>query len=151
MGVTDGTREFVEAFRDFLIGFTDSFGTTFLTEMGGERVYQETPPAGAVYPYALVTASFTPPREDMDWHRRGVQLEVMIVDRPRAKLTRAQRLADMAYKAIHLWSVGSALDGSVQFRPGTMQSIPPGGDDTDREVVQIRVLADGYAWWRFST
>lgn len=153
MGATDSTQEFSTALRTRLLTYTD--GGAAPASIGaavGERLWHNRPP-GSVgptsYPYVLLTVTLLPPQDDMDWHRRGVMVEVMVVDRPHAKLARAQRLADLAAKALSQWDLASAADGSVKFRPPTIDPIPSGGDDTDKEVVQIRVMADsGYAWWK---
>lgn len=152
MGVTDSTQEFTAALRTQLLTYTDGgpAPNTIDAAVSG-RVYQDSPPplSSASYPYLVVSLVRLPASPDTDYHRRGLQVEVIVIDRPRAKLARAQRLADLADKAMTQWRVATATDGSVLLRPPTIQPLPVGPSDTDRELIQIRVLSDaGYAWWR---
>lgn len=152
MGVTDSTQSFSIAFRTQLLTHTD--GGAAPNTIGaavGTRCWQDVPPPlrDTSWPFVIYSVDRLPPLSDMDYHRRGLLVIVTIYDRPRAKLARAQRLADLADMAMTQWRVGSATDGSVLLRPPTITSPPPGIDETDKEVIRIRLTSDtGYAWWR---
>lgn len=155
MGVTDSLTELYSAIRTRLLTYTDGGAApNTIAAATSSRVYNEAPPevvppAQQPVPFVLLTIDPNPADRDKDPSRIEFQVEVQVIHRPRTTIAAARRIADLAWKALASYQVGNATDGFVKLRPPSLpETFPPGGGDADREVVQIRIVSEGYAYWK---
>lgn len=155
MGVTDSLTELYSAIRTRLLTYNDGGAEpNTITEAVGTRVYNEAPPDPAVgttltVPYLVLTIDGNPAMPDTDRVRMEFQVEVQVVNRDRTTIAATRRIADLVFKALANYQVATAGDGFVKLRvPMLPETLPPGGGDADRQVVQIRIVSEGFAYWR---
>jgi hypothetical protein len=150
MGATDSMTELYTAIRTRLLTYTDGGAApNTIAAAVGTRLYNESPPDAAAVPYLLLTIDGNSPQRDKDGARIEFQVEVQVIHSPRTNIAAARRIADLAWKAMAGYTVGNTTDGFVQLRvPPFPETLPPGSGDADREVVQIRIVSEGFAYWK---
>lgn len=150
MGATDSLTELYTAIRTRLLTYSDG-GAAPNTLAGyvGTRLYNESPPDTATMPYLLLTIDGNPPQRDKDETRVEFQVEVQVLHSPRTNIVPARRMADLVWQALSGYSVGNATDGFIRLRvPPMPETLPAGGGEADRETVQIRIVSEGFAYWK---
>lgn len=155
MGVSDSMTELYAAIRTHLLAYTDGGAApNTIAAAVGTRIYNEAPPdpvAGVALtvPYLILTIDGSPALDGSDPTRIEFQVEVQVVNRPRTTIAATRRIADLAWKALATYKVATSTDGFVKIRvPSFPETFPPGSGDADREVVQIRIVGEGYGYWK---
>jgi hypothetical protein len=143
MGATDGMTELYDAIRARLVAYG-----TINTAVGG-RIYYESPPEPVVAPYLLLTIDGNTPQRDKDAARIEFQVEVQIINDARTKIAATRAIANQAWNALAGYTIGNATDGFVKLRvPPFPETLPRGTGDADRDVVQIRIVSEGWSYWK---
>ena len=150
MGVTDSLTDLYSAIRTQLLTYTDGgvAPNTINAAVSG-RLYNESPPDAAATPYVILTIDPNTRVRRYVKARVEFHVEVQVVHSPRTNIAAARRIADLAWKALADYEVRNATDSVVQLEVPTLpETLPRGGGDADREVVQILVRTDGFAYWK---
>lgn len=139
---TETTTLLYKTIRDRVLGY--SYGGTTMASLVGARLFQDGAPDNPTYPFGImrVLNDVTTP-EFGDGIRSTPDIEFMWFDRPRTQLARARTIADLTDGALMGWVFSAPNQGFLKVTGRRRDTLPQGGGDVDREVVQL--------WQTFST
>jgi hypothetical protein len=137
--------------RNRLLAASDASGSmvSILGSGNAARLYQVAPPAGAVFPYALLRF-VNELTSDEFMERSTADLEVMIYARPQGTgRPQARRISQLVDVGLKQWA--DASDGLIRVTSRQRDELPQGAGDVDSEVVTIRHLVSCYLWPSYLT
>lgn len=144
MPATTSTADLYGNLRATVLAFTD--GVTSIASLIGTKLYNDAPPQAAVFPYVVLRIMNSITSEFGSGDRLDFDIEVMIFARPYSAAQTAHKVADLIEEAFLRYTVGTTADGGIYIHSRTRDSLPPGTGETDREVVQIRLVFSAFTW-----
>lgn len=126
--------------RNRMLNYSYS-GQTIQTLGLGTRMYQESPPDGAAFPYGYFSLV-----SRFGGIRSTPSIEVMLFDRPRSQLARLRNIEEHIDGALTDFVFAASNQGLLWVQEHDWSPVPNSGSDVDREVIQHRGLYSTILW-----
>lgn len=141
---TTGTPRIWQMIRAYVLAFEGPDGKSPADELGAGdagRMYYVQAPDHPTYPYVI--GRLMAGRTTMGV-RKAMELELIIIDRPRARQVAAEQLADIIEGALQ--GFRSSAAGFVMTSAPDRDTLPVTPTPGDREEVQIRLVSPVIAY-----
>ena len=120
-----------------------------LTALLSGRLYNDQPPADAVFPYGVLRLPDLLTTGVDGSMRLAGDLELMLWGRPASTRAAMRHAGDVALSALRTWATTSG--GLIKITDARVQMLPAPPSPADSEVVQVRVVATLFCWPQFLT
>lgn len=114
---------------------------------GGLYIVQ--PPDNVVYPYGVMRLQGRETSGDYNGDRETMECEVLLFDRHRGDQMTLENIADWCDEALLRYK--NVANGLMFTRSRQRDSLPPGINPTDHEVVGIRLVYPFVVWPQYLT
>ena len=135
--------------RTRLLSFVQAGSGDSLDALLSGRLYNDQPPADAVFPYGVLRLPDLLTTGVDGTMRLAGDLELMLYGRPASTRATMRHAGDIALSGPRTWATTSG--GLIKITDARVQMVPALPAPADSEVVAVRVVASLYCWPAFLT
>jgi len=135
--------------RTRLLSAVQALSGDTLDALFSGRLYNDQPPADAVFPYGVLRLPDLLTTGVDGTMRLAGDLELMLYGRPASTRAQMRHAGDVALSGLRTWATTSG--GLIKITDARVQMLPSFPSPADAEIVQVRVVATLFCWPQFLT